>query len=278
MRSIFIEKGPNTETMTSRSHNVEELRRLAESDFPVLAFAFDRRGADEWEPKHCHARGQIFTLTRGLLVVDADEERWMFPSHRGAWIPPRCVHSARFVGSACGSMAYLSEEACRGLPDKPCMFSSSELLFAAVHRMRTWNPKQCPDPSQKRLVAVLRDEIRQSGQQPLRLPMPREATMSKVAYALLENVADSRSLDEWGRYAGMARRTFMRAFSAHVGMTFGRWRQQARLFAAVEMLTEGKSVTETALAVGYDSVSAFIEMFRTTLGSAPQEYLRRKQG
>jgi AraC-like DNA-binding protein len=201
----------------------------------------------------------------------------MFPSHCGAWIPPMCIHSARSVGSACGSMAYLSEETCRGLPKKPCMFSSSELLFATVHRMRAWNPRQALDRSQKRLVAVLRDEIRGPEEQPLRLPMPKEASLSKVAYLLLENVGDNRLLDEWGRYAGMSRRTFMRTFSAQVGMTFGRWRQQARLFAAVEMLTKGKSVTETALAVGYDSVSAFIEMFRTTLGSAPQEYLRRQQ-
>ncbi len=68
----------------------------------------------------------------------------------------------------------------------------------------------------------------------------------------------------------------MRAFSAEVGMTFGRWRQQARLFAAIEMLVEGKSVTEAAVSVGYDSVSAFIQMFRTMLGTTPQAYFQRK--
>jgi AraC-like DNA-binding protein len=68
----------------------------------------------------------------------------------------------------------------------------------------------------------------------------------------------------------------MRVFSAEVGMTFGRWRQQARLFAAIEMLVEGKSVTEAAVSVGYDSVSAFIQMFRTMLGSTPQAYFQRK--
>src|ERR1700755_2886130 len=77
----------------------------------------------------------------------------------------------------------------------------------------------------------------------------------------------------------MARRTFMRAFSAHAGMSFGRWRQQARLFAALEMLAQKKSVTEVAIAVGYDSVSAFIGMFRTMLGSTPHTYFRtRRQG
>ena len=50
-----------------------------------------------------------------------------------------------------------------------------------------------------------------------------------------------------------------------------------RLFAALEMLAQSKSVTEVAVAVGYDSVSAFIEMFRTMLGTTPQAYFRSKQ-
>jgi AraC-like DNA-binding protein len=121
---------------------------------------------------------------------------------------------------------------------------------------------------------VLRDELRQPDQQPLHLPIPKEQRLARVAGALLQDVADDRTLEEWARSAGMARRTFMRAFSDHVGMTFGRWRQQARLFAALEMLAEGKSVTEAAIAVGYDSVSAFVDMFRTMMGTAPRRYFR----
>jgi len=51
--------------------------------------------------------------------------------------------------------------------------------------------------------------------------------------------------------AGMSRRTFMRAFSAEAGMSFGHSRQQARLFAALEMLARRKSVTEAAIAGGF---------------------------
>ena len=173
-------------------------------------------------------------------------------------------------------MVYLSAEMCRGLPTKPCMFSSSELLFAIVHRVLGWNPRQPLNPAQKRLITTLRDEIRQPEQQPLRLPIPREKRLARVAHALLEDVADDRTLDDWAHFAGMARRTFMRAFSAEIGMPFGRWRQQVRLFAALEMLAQQESVTDVAIAVGYDSVSAFIEMFRTTLGSTPQAYFRNE--
>jgi len=90
--------------------------------------------------------------------------------------------------------------------------------------------------------------------------------------ALLENVADDRALDEWAKSAGMSRRTFMRAFSTEMQMPFGRWRQQARLFAALERLAQHQPVTDVAISVGYDSVSAFIAMFRATLGTTPRQY------
>ena len=97
-------------------------------------------------------------------------------------------------------------------------------------------------------------------------------TAAGLAFHVSGRASDNLQLA--GLTAGMARRTFMRAFSTEAGMPFGRWRQQARLFAALEMLAERKSVTETAMAVGYDSVSAFIQMFRTSLGATPQAYLR----
>jgi AraC-like DNA-binding protein len=271
------EKGQPRRFMFLASKNVEELRRLYESETPVLAFSFKRRATEDWAPEHSHTRGQLFALTQGLLIVEARSERWMFPSQRCAWIPPNCRHSARSVGGAAGSMVYLSAEMCRGLPKMPSMFNSSELLFAIINRILGWDHRQPLDSAKKHLIAALRDEIRQPNQQPLRLTIPREGRLARVANALLDDVGDDRTLDAWAQVAGMARRTFMRAFSAQVGMPFGRWRQQARLFAALEMLAQRKSVTEVAIAVGYDSVSAFIKMFGTMLGSTPQTYFRSRQ-
>jgi methylphosphotriester-DNA--protein-cysteine methyltransferase len=45
----------------------------------------------------------------------------------------------------------------------------------------------------------------------------------------------------------------------------------------LKLLAQGKSVTEAAVAVGYDSMSAFIEMFHKMLGTTPQMYFRNKQ-
>src|SRR5215813_11113366 len=158
-------------------------------------------------------------------------------------------------------------------------FFSNSFGVCCPLRMDTLGPHQLNLRNQKSLLhrATLRDEIRQPDQQPLRLTIPTEERLARVADALLDDVGDDRTLDAWAQVAGMARRTFIRVFSAQAGMSFGRWRQQARLFAALELLAQRKSVTEVSMAVGYDSVSAFIEMFRTMLGTTPQMYLRGRQ-
>jgi transcriptional regulator GlxA family with amidase domain len=77
-----------------------------------------------------------------------------------------------------------------------------------------WDLRQPLNPAKKHLITTLRDEIRQPDQQPLRLTIPTEERLARVADALLDDVADDRTLDAWAHVAGMSRRTFMRAFSA----------------------------------------------------------------
>src|SRR5260370_3030309 len=105
------------------------------------------------------------------------------------------------------------------------MFNSSEVLLGIVNRILAWNAWQPLNPSKKHLIAVLREEIRQPDQHPLRLTIPREERLARVAAALLDDVGDDRTLEDWAHVAGMARRTFMRAFSPHGRMSFDRWRQ-----------------------------------------------------
>ena len=94
--------------------------------------------------------------------------------------------------------------------------------------------------------------------------------------ALVAAPDDARDLDEWAAVANMSRRTFTRTFRDETGLSFSDWRQQARIFEALALLATGKSVTTTALEVGYGSVSAFTAMFRRSFGVAPTAYLNER--
>ena len=72
--------------------------------------------------------------------------------------------------------------------------------------------------------------------------------------------------------SGVSKRTLERLFNRETGMSFGRWRQQVRLLQALRRLAAGVPVTTAALDVGYESTSAFIDMFRRALGTTPGRY------
>lgn len=71
---------------------------------------------------------------------------------------------------------------------------------------------------------------------------------------------------------GASGRTLARLFRREIGMTFGAWRQQARLIEALARLGTGEPVTHVALDLGYESPSAFTAMFRRSLGVTPSRY------
>jgi len=58
-------------------------------------------------------------------------------------------------------------------------------------------------------------------------------------------------------------------------MSLVAWRTVARMKRALELLTDGGSVTATALELGYDSVSSFITAFRQNVGVTPARYHER---
>jgi len=57
-------------------------------------------------------------------------------------------------------------------------------------------------------------------------------------------------------------------------VSFGRWRTQLRLQAALPILAEGGSVASASHRAGYESPSAFVAAFRRETGMTPAEYFR----
>ena len=82
------------------------------------------------------------------------------------------------------------------------------------------------------------------------------------------------SMAEVARAVGMSRRTLERTFVAETGVTLGAWRRRSRIHGSLDQLAAGVPVTETALAAGYSTPSAFVAAFKGELGQTPRRYLR----
>ncbi|AOR80247.1 AraC family transcriptional regulator [Novosphingobium resinovorum] len=252
---------------------IEERFALAASDAlePVIIAIYETQAEYRHLGMHQHPRGQLSGLRRGILTMGTEAGAWVVPADHAAWLPPRQPHYGYTHGAVDGWSCYISESACASLPNRPCTIKASALLREAVIRASRWDGGAMDEP-QERIALLILDELRAAPVEPFSLAMPRDPRLLLIARALLDDPGDRRGMDAWALWAGVSERTLSRRFVAETGYSYTTWRQRARLMRALEMLAEGGAVTTVALDLGYDSVSAFIAMFKRMLGETPAVY------
>ncbi len=224
-------------------------------------------------PEHRHGKGQLIGIDQGLMTIVINGSRHLVPSRQVVWLPPYVPHGLTSHGAFSGWSVYVDEAICVDLPQDVRTLPRSELLWACVRRLASWVPPPLlPSVAQQRVLAVLMDELNDLPEAALSLPYPTSRAVQKVAAALLADVADPRTLTDWASVVGLSPRSLSRKFSQETSLSFTQWRQQARLLRALALLAEGRSVTTTALSVGYENVSAFINLFQQRLGITPRRY------
>jgi transcriptional regulator GlxA family with amidase domain len=125
-----------------------------------------------------------------------------------------------------------------------------------------------------KLMDVLLDELQSAESEELHLPIPADPRLAGLAATLMQDPSDNRSLYHCARSIGLSERSLSRNFRRETKMSFVEWRTMARMKHALEKIADGWSVTDTSIAVGYDSVSSFIVQFRRTFGTTPAHYRR----
>lgn len=123
------------------------------------------------------------------------------------------------------------------------------------------------------LMGLLVAEIASMPQLSLHAPLPSDPRLARVCRKLFDAPSTAIGLDVMAADAGMSRRSFTRNFRVQTGVSFGQWRQQVCLLAAIERLSRGQPVTRVALDLGYESASAFVAAFRRVLDTTPSQYL-----
>ena len=167
---------------------------------------------------------------------------------------------------------YLKPRLARTLPRTCCVVHVSALLKELILHACTLESLDKRIRWQGALIHVIVNQLKTIRVVPLQLPNPSDPRALRVANILSDNPYDQRTLMGLCKAAGTSRRTVERLFQADIGMTFAKWRQQLRLMRAMLLLAEGAKVTHAALESGYSTPSAFISMFRKTLGTTPTSY------
>ena len=205
------------------------------------------------------------------MTVAGDRMSWMIPPGRAVLIPAGSPHAIRMWGDVAmrslyfpvsASVSAFDLEACR-------VISVGPLLRELILRVAELGALDSREPAEAHVMAVLMDELSAARIEPLLLPLPMDARALTAAQYVLTNPADAATTDGVARRSGLSARTLERLFRAETGMSFGLWRQKARLLESVRLLAQGGSVTDAALDSGYASVSAYIAAFKQTFGCTP---------
>ena len=181
------------------------------------------------------------------------------------------------VGTVAMRSLFIQPDAIAGLPQACHTVEFSALLRQLILSAMDVAGDYAADSRKGRLMRLILDELIFLPVLPLYLPRPDPPYLQPICQQLNDAPDNNRTLIEWAEIIGVDSKTLQRLFAQQTGMTFGRWRQQARLLLALERLASGERILEVALSLGYDSPSAFAAMFKKHLGVAPSAYFQARE-
>ena len=224
-------------------------------------------------PEHAHGCDQLIYATQGVMGISAGQSLWLTPPHLAVWIPAGTRHGIRMPGAVSMRTLYLrrgllphAPEICTVLHISPLF---RELVVEAVRigELRTTNHLH------RALRDLILSQLRNASPVPMFVRLPQDSRALGVAEAFMADQADAPSLDALCRKVGVGLRTIQRTFRKEVGTSFEFWRRQVRLMKGIELLVAGRSVKTVAAEVGYRQPSAFVALFRQTLGMTPRTWV-----
>lgn len=259
--------------MTTRTPVAEPLCNFDPDtdDRPAVALRVDIANNDAEQPVHRHRKGQLLLALRGGVTCEVPKAMWMVPPHYAVWIPGGMPHSNRATHNAQLGFLFVEPDAVP-MPDECCTLAITPLVRELIQHLAGEGPAWPRTAPTARLVAVLLEQLASMPVERLHLPLPEHPKLRRMADALAADPADRSTLVHWAQQLAMSERSLARLVQRETGLTFGRWRQQLHLIVALDQLASGATVQQVAGKLGYDSVTAFITMFRKSLGQPPGKY------
>lgn len=245
-----------------------------DSRWPVLSTDWQRDGPHRMT-RHAHPRAQIVVPLAGTYWAVTPDASWVLPPHQALWIPSRAPHDM-FSNTPIRALILFVDEAHAHAMPRECVVVNVSPLLKAMFVKVVENGNDYPEDGREiRLAQAMLDELAAMTPSRFCLPMARDRRLLRVMRPLIEDPAGESSLETLASDSGASIRTLARLFRTETGLSFREWRRQLRLLQAIERLEQGCSVGEVALDLGYSTPSAFIAMFRRTLGVSPGRYASR---
>lgn len=261
----------NIEIQTSEDF-LSPVEAIIDTPREMVAYSKDFSGGDVI-PFHQHWRAQLLYASSGIMTVTTETGVWVVPPLRGVWIPAKTYHMIYCSEKVEIRTLYFDPKLVTEIGDRCKVVKITPLLRELIREAVRFPLLYPLDGAEERLISVILDQLCFLETDLLDLPLPRDKRLKTIYQLLKDEPANSRSVEEWGDFVGVSSRTLTRLFRQETRMSFQQWRQQIRILEALKQLVQKKPVTEIAQNLGYSSSSAFISMFKGTLGKTPSQFL-----
>lgn len=225
-------------------------------------------------PRHSHREAQLLYAVNGVVSLTTDSGTWVVPPSRAVWLPPNLEHATASHTNVQFRSLLIDTHGIPALPNECMVVEVTPLLRELILRLASLVGMPERREIAEAVVGLLLLELTFLPAQPLNLPLPKHAALAEFCDRICNDLGSDISVEQAAHELHMSRATFMRLFQRETGLSFGRWRQQARMLRALMLLAEGKTILDVALECGYESPSAFSAMFKRSLGRSPRDYFQ----
>ncbi len=221
-------------------------------------------------------RHYLLYALSGTLRLEAEGRRWTLPPARAALIaagePVEISILTRLT-----SASVLFRPGFVPAPAQPLsVFEVTPLARELLAECRNWGAEAGPlsDYARHIFAALCMVALKLSQDpSPCVLPAPSSPLLARAVALTEAEAGGAPSFPAIARAAGLSPRALARRFAEETGMTWRETLRRIRVIRAVEALATGDAaVTEIALSVGYNSLSAFNAAFRGLMGKSPTEF------
>jgi AraC-like DNA-binding protein len=244
-------------------------------DRPIVSFGIETGQDNDELPLHSHKKAQLVVASHGSVMCRAPGGLWIVPPQGAVWIPAGVLHSNCVSDYGKLYVVFIDPKAIM-LPTTCCTFTITSLVRELIQRLAAFPPLYPPVGPTSRLGRVLLDELVQMSTDQMFLPLSADSRLQNLATSLLNDPGDRSTVEQLAARYAMSERTFARLVLKETGMTFGRWRQRLHIMVALQRLSAGNSVQAVSFDLGYETPSAFITMFKKTMGKSPRRFLAER--
>ncbi len=242
------------------------------SQAPAFCYAIDSE--KRTHGLHSHLRHNLVYAIRGILHIKVDSTQILLPPLRAVWMPSGVPHSTDFM-TRVSLRTICFDPDFPGVPNSKCrIFSVPPLLREMILHSVRWGVDRDPNDLTANLffqtMAALCHEW-MAKEHPFRLPLAKSPALTLAIDYTLANLREAR-LDDVAKVANLSARTLRRRMNQETGQSWYQFLHKARMMRAMELLAADSPVSETALDVGYNSLSGFTQAFTRFTGETPSRY------